>query len=253
MSESVVTMAVKLPTTVGLVEKVTVIEVGVAAVTTPIAPLLNATVLSPAVVSKPKPSITRVPALAEKFAVEEVTTGATVATWISDPLMTPFVTTTADNGPAEVGFVERVTVNCVADAVATVPIAPLLNVTRLLPAVRSKPKPLIVTLAAFAARELLVVLVTTGITVANWMAEPLAKVLVVTTAVRLPAEVGFVDKETVSSVAVAVVTVPTASLLNTIVLLLAVVSKPKPAIVSVAALADRFAVLAVTAGITVAA
>ena len=66
-----------------------------------------------------------------------------------------------------------------------------------------------------------------------------------TTAVRLPA-VGFVEKVTVSDVAVDAVTVPTAPLLKTTVLLPGVVLKPEPLIVIVAALAARAAVLAVT-------
>jgi hypothetical protein len=50
------------------------------------------------------------------------------------------------------------------------------------------------------------------------MALPLARLLVVTMAVRVPAEVGLVEKVTVSEVAVAEVTVPTAPLLKTTVL-----------------------------------
>lgn len=76
--------------------------------------------------------------------------------------------------------------------------------------------------------------------------------MVVTTAVRLPIDVGFVEKVTVSSVAVAVVTVPTAPLLKVTELLAAVVSKPVPAIVIVVALAPKAAVLLVTVGFTVA-
>lgn len=82
---------------------------------------------------------------------------------------------------------------------------------------------------------------------------PLVWPPVVTIAVRLPAALGFVEKLTVSEVAVAAVTVPTAPLLNWIVLLDGVVaSKPKPLIVIVAALARRFEVLLVTTGLTVA-
>ena len=55
--------------------------------------------------------------------------------------------------------------------------------------------------------------------------------MVVTTADKVPAEVGLVDNVTVSEVGVAAVTVPTAPLLNETVLLLAVVSKPEPLIV----------------------
>lgn len=59
--------------------------------------------------------------------------------------------------------------------------------------------------------------------------------MVVTEAVKFP-RLGLVEKVTVSNVAVAVVTVPTAPLLNATVLLAAVVSKPVPAIVIV----DKF-------------
>ena len=63
-----------------------------------------------------------------------------------------------------------------------------------------------------------------------------------------PTDVGFVERVTVSTVAVAVVTVPTAPLLRVTVLFEAVVSKPNPLIVIVEAFAARFAVLAVTTG-----
>ena len=55
-----------------------------------------------------------------------------------------------------------------------------------------------------------VLLVTTGMTAATWTGEPLPTLLVVTTAVKAPADVGFVESATVSAVAVAAVTVPTA-------------------------------------------
>ena len=89
-----------------------------------------------------------------------------------------------------------------------------------------------VSVAALAAR-FAVLLVTTGVTVATCTAVPLLTLSVVTTAVRLPAVVGLVENVTVSEVAVAAVTVPTAPLLKTTVLLAAVVSKPKPLMVSV--------------------
>ena len=76
--------------------------------------------------------------------------------------------------------------------------------------------------------------------------------MVVTIAVRLPSEVGFVENVTVSEVAVAKVTVPTAPLLNLTVFLAAVGSNPNPAIVTVEALMPRLAVLLVTTGVTVA-
>lgn len=75
--------------------------------------------------------------------------------------------------------------------------------------------------------------------------------LVVTTAVKLPAA-GLTENDTVSEVAVAEVTVPTAPLLNATVLFAAVVLKPVPAIVMVVAEFARLAVLLVTVGVTVA-
>ena len=57
-----------LPTVVGLVEKLTVSEVAVAEVTVPTAPLLKTTVLLPGVVSKPKPAMVSVVALAARLA-----------------------------------------------------------------------------------------------------------------------------------------------------------------------------------------
>ena len=53
-------------------------------------------------------------------------------------------------------------------------------------------------------------------------------IVVVTTAVRLPAAAGLVENVTVNDVAVAAVTVPTAPSLKTTVLLLAIVSNPNP-------------------------
>ena len=120
--------------------------------------------------------------------------------------------------PAVVGLVENVTVSEVAVAAVTVPTAPSLKVTVLLAAVGSKPKPLMVSVVALAAR-LAVLLVTTGVTVATCTAAPLLTRSVVTTAVRLPAVVGLVENVTVSEVAVAAVTVPTAPSLKATVLL----------------------------------
>ena len=102
-------------------------------------------------------------------------------------------------------------------------------------------------MVALAAR-LLVLAGTTGVTVATCTAEPLLTPLVVTTAVRLPTAAGIVESVTVSDVAVAAVTVPTAPSLKATVLLAAVVLKPVPLIVSVVALAARLAVLLVTDG-----
>ncbi len=84
------------------------------------------------------------------------------------------------------------------------------------------------------------------------MAAPLLTPLVVTTADSTPAAVGFVLNVTVSEVAVAAVTDPTAPLLNVTLLLLAVVSNPEPLIVTRAAFAARFVTLEVTVGLTVA-
>ncbi len=95
-----------------------------------------------------------------------------------------------------------------------------------------------VTVAALMA-TLVVALVTTGATVAICTAAALGAELVVTIAVRLPADVGLVEKFTVSDVAVAVATVPTAPLLNVTVLLAAVVSKPMPLITTDEALGSR--------------
>lgn len=133
----------------------------------------------------------------------------------------------------------------------TVPTAPLLNVTVLLPGVVLKPKPLIVTVVALIAR-FAVEDVTVGPTVATCTAEPEVTLLLVTMAVKLPIEVGLVEKVTMSEVAVAVVTVPTAPLLKVTVLLAATVSKPVPAMVIVEAFAPKAAVLLVTTGATVA-
>src|SRR5262249_28756505 len=122
--ELVVTMAVRLPAVLGLVENVTVSEVAVAAVTGPTAPSFKTTVLFAAGVSKPKPEIVTVPALAATLVVLLVTTGVTVATCTADPLPTLFVCTTAVKLPAVVGLVENVTVSEVAVAAVTVPAAP---------------------------------------------------------------------------------------------------------------------------------
>src|SRR5260221_414820 len=98
------------------------------------------------------------------------------------------------------------------------------------------------------AARLAVLLVTAGVTLATWTAAPLLIALVVTTAVRLPAVVGFVDNVTVSEVAVAAVTVPTAPSLKVTMLLPAVVSKPWPLMVTALALAASVVTLLVTAG-----
>ena len=75
------------------------------------------------------------------------------------------VVTTAVRLPAVCGFVENVTVRVVAVAAVTDPTAPLLNVTVFSAATVLKPAPVIVTVEAFAANEV-VAAVTAGATVA---------------------------------------------------------------------------------------
>src|SRR6185312_16346065 len=181
------------------------------------APSLKTTVLLPGVVSKPAPLIVTVVVLTDWLAVLTVTAGATVATWTAAPLLTLLVVTTAVKLPTAVGFVENVTVSEVALAAVTVPTAPSFKTTVLWAAVGSNPKPLKVNVAALAAR-LTVLVVRTGMIVATWTAAPLLCASVVTTAVRLPAVFGFIENVTVSEVAVAPVTAPTAPLLKTTVL-----------------------------------
>lgn len=74
----------------------------------------------------------------------------------------------------------------------------------------------------------------------------------VITAVKFPSVVGFVAKATVSKVAAAVVTMPTAPLLKATVLLAAVRSKPKPLMSTVFAFTFWLLELLVTTGMTVA-
>lgn len=71
-----------------------------------------------------------------------------------------------------------------------------------------------------------------------------------TTAVRLPSEVGLVENVTVSEVAEADVTVPTAPLFMTTVLPPATVENPKPVMVTVAELIPRLVVRLVITGVT---
>ena len=75
--------------------------------------------------------------------------------------------------------------------------------------------------------------------------------MVVTTAVIFPA-LGLVEKLTVSEVAVADVTLPTAPFERVTVLLAAVELNPKPLMVIFAEFAAKLAVLLVTTGCTVA-
>ena len=79
-------------------------------------------------------------------------------------LLNPFAATMAVNLPAVVGLVVKATVSAVALAFVTVPTAPSLKTTVSLPAVESKPKPLMTTLGAVSA-SLAVFGVTTGISV----------------------------------------------------------------------------------------
>ena len=94
-----------------------------------------------------------------------------MATWTAAPLLRPFVVTTAVKLPVVVGCVVNVMVNCVGDAAVTLPTAPRLKVTALLPGVGSKPNPLMTSIVEFAIW--LVFVVTTGVTVATWTAAPL--------------------------------------------------------------------------------
>lgn len=251
LCEFVVTVAVRSPAVVGLAVRFTTIVVAVADDTVPTAPPTNTTVLLLAVVpSKPNPRIvTLVASAARRLDEPFETTGITVATWTSAPLLRVSVATEAVSEPAEVGLVVKRTVSEVGVAEITLPAAPLLKVTTLSPAIVSKPKPWIVIVLALAFK-LVVLLVTTGMTVATWTAAPLEMVLVLTTAVSEPADVGLVDNVTVIEVAVAVVTAPTAPLLKVTRLLPGVASNPKPAMTTVAASAARFATALVTTGRT---
>ena len=159
------------------------------------------------------------------------------------------VVTEAVRFPREVGLAPMVTVNAVAVADATVPTAPLLNVTVLLEAVVSNANPLMTILVALIAK-VAVLGVTPGRMRATCTAVAFALPFVVTTAVIFPTVVGRVPIVIVSVVAVAAVTAPVAPLLSTTVLLLAVVSNPSPVIVSVLSDAERLAELDVTMGVT---
>lgn len=244
------TTAVSDPAAAGFVVKVTVSDVAEAEVTVPSAPLLKVTMLLAAIESNPTPLIVTEVAFAATVGVPLVTTGNTVATGTAAPLLTPLLVTIAVSSTGDVGFVLKVTVSRVVVAAVTVPAAPLLNTTVLLAAEVSNPNPLMDRVVASASR-LEVLLVTTGTTVETCTAAPLLRLLVVTIAVRLPAEVGAVVRLTVSVVAVAAVTVPTAPLLKLTVLLAAVVENPTPVIVRLLAFAERRAVVfVVTTGLT---
>lgn len=246
----VVTTPVRLPSLLGLVVRFTVSEFAVAAVTTPTAPLLNATVLFDAVVLKPKPLIVTVDALAPILVELTVTIGEMLATRTGTPLVAPLTVTTAVSRPAD-GRVESSTVSVVAVEAITVPDAPLFSVTLLFAAVVSKPAPsTVIVVGSRASTELLVV--TVGATLATWTGSPLLCELLVTVAVKLPTAVGFVPKVTISDVAVADVTVPAAPLLKTTVLLAGVVLNPNPRTIRVFAVIFWTATPAVTTGTTVA-
>lgn len=150
--------------------------------------------------------------------------------------------------PTTAGLAENNTVNEVDVEAVTAPTTPLLNTTVLLPGVELNPVPVIV-IELELAFKLAVELVTDTGTAATCTAVPLLMPLVVTTAVKLPAE-GFVENVTVKDVAVAEVTVPIAPLLNNTVLLEAVVLKPVPAIVIVVAAFERVLLSLVTVGVT---
>src|SRR5262249_54108801 len=98
-------------------------------------------------------------ALAARGAELLVTVGVTVATCAGASELTLSVTTTADRLPA-VGAVENETVSEVAVAAVTEPIAPPFRATMLFPAVVSKPNPLMVSVAALAARFALLLVMT---------------------------------------------------------------------------------------------
>ena len=192
-------------------------------------------------------------ALAARLAVLLVTTGVTVATCTAAPLLTPSVVTTAVRLPAVVGGVASVTVSDVAVAAVTVPTAPSLKTTVLLAGRRVEAEAVDGQRGRVGGQAGGAASSPPGVTVATCTGAAAAdRVSVVTTAVRLPSAVGLVENVTVSDVAVAAVTVPTAPLLNTTVLLPAVGSKPKPLMVSVVALAARLVVLLLTTGVTVA-
>lgn len=116
--------------------------------------------------------------------------------------------------PAEVGVVVRLMVRVVAVAAVTVPTAPLLKTTALLTAVVENPTPVMIRVLVFAAKRAVVLVVTTGLTSAIETPELPTMLFEVMDAVRVPAAVGLVENVTVSDVAVAAVTTPTAPLLK---------------------------------------
>ena len=125
--------------------------------------------------------------------------------------------------PAEVGAVVRLMVRVVAVAAVTVPTAPLLKTTALLTAVVENPTPVMIRVLVFAAKRAVVLVVTTGLTSAIEAPELPTMLLEVIDAVRVPAAAGLVENVTVSDVAVAAVTTPTAPLLKVTTFLLGTV------------------------------
>ena len=89
-----------------------------------------------------------------------LTTLPALICWL--PLLIPFVVTTTPRVPRVVGAVLRVTINWVAVALVTEPVAQLLKLTVLLAAIGSKPLPVMVSVVALIAR-LLVLGVTVGL------------------------------------------------------------------------------------------
>ena len=150
-TEVVVTTAVKFPTAVGLVPKLTVSEVVVAAVIVPIAPSLKTTELLPAIGSNANPLSTILDALMAIGVALIVTDGVTRATCKAEPLDFELVVTDAVKSPTLVGREESETVRVVAVAAVTLPAAPLLRVRVLLLGVVSNPNPLMVSVVAPAA------------------------------------------------------------------------------------------------------
>ena len=182
----------------------------------------------------------------------KVTTGRIVPTCTAAPLLVPLTVTVAAKLPAPVAGVVTVTVSWVAVAVATLPTTPWLKVTVSLAAVVEKPAPLIVMVVLPVT--FVVLAVTTGATVATCTALPLLTLSTVTLAFRAVPPVTLLSpvRLTVRLVPVAAVTVPVTPLSKVTLSLAVVVSKPKPVIVKLVALAARLALLAVTTGATVA-
>jgi hypothetical protein len=125
--------------------------------------------------------------------------------------------------PAEVGAVVRLMVRVVAVAAVTVPTAPLLKTTALLTAVVENPTPVMIRVLVFAAKRAVVLVVTIGLTSAIETPELPTMLLEVIDAVRVPAAAGLVENVTVSDVAVAAVTTPTAPLFKVTTFLLGTV------------------------------